>query len=165
VKRPEELSTKMTLERDGTEDDSSLLFERLGTKDVNRGIFERGAFLGRLVSVEMMRCAAVRCDIADSTCVLLNAGLRGTYSFCQLKIEILHKGLLGLTRTAPSLNNAYVTWLLISVFSQQQRKNNTHRSKLSIVAQHNSTSIPSLHTPLHQPPSQSIAIPIELLIR
>lgn len=76
--RPAELSTMMRFTRDGTVSDSSFELWRLAINSLNNGRFDRGAFRGRLVSVDMMRWAAVRWFKADWTCALLKAGFKGT---------------------------------------------------------------------------------------
>ena len=43
-------------------------------------MFERGSFLGMLVSRPMTRWLAERCDRAEMTCGAVKAGLRGTFT-------------------------------------------------------------------------------------
>lgn len=78
-RRPAELSTRMTLCRDGTDADSIDPEVRSGEICLSSDMFSRGGLKGRLVSVPIMRCVAERCDRAEITWGELNAGFSGTY--------------------------------------------------------------------------------------
>jgi hypothetical protein len=53
--RPEELSTRITRWRDGSEADSTLLAARFGTILFKRDTFSRGLLYGRFVSVPIIK--------------------------------------------------------------------------------------------------------------
>ena len=87
---PLELSTNMICLRLGMASEVRAVDERSGTIDCNRDTLDLGGLYGRLVSVPMMRCVAARWLNAETIWGALKAGFNGT-------------------RTAPSLNRAYVT--------------------------------------------------------
>lgn len=76
--RPSELLTMMICWSDGTTLDSSFGDWRSGMICWSSGIFDRGSFLGRFVSVPMMRWEASRWLRAEMTCCELKLGFRGT---------------------------------------------------------------------------------------
>ena len=75
--RPWEFSTTMIFWIEGTAWEW-IEVEKLGTSSMSNGTFDRGGFLGKFVSVLMMRCFADRCDNAEITWEALKAGLSGT---------------------------------------------------------------------------------------
>jgi hypothetical protein len=74
-------------------------------------MLERGSLRGRFVSAPMMKCEADRWFRAERTWGALKAGFNGTWIE---KVSFWRSKRHGRThtRTAPSLNNAYVTLII-----------------------------------------------------
>jgi hypothetical protein len=148
---------------EGTASDSTFLPPRSGIICFKRDTFSLGGLYGRFVSVPMTKCAASKCRRAEMTCMELNAGFSGTYfqlAQCLFPFPSLLPSSSGPSSPPQHFSRQITTYQ----YSPQFKQRISNHRKLPRIPQTNRNPLPLSHTPISQPPRNSITPLIQLPI-